>query len=262
VSSPLGVGYEASAGRDSTGLGNAWGTRGGSFIQRIFNAVIPVTIVERWYGDTDGSLFGLSAGTLGTFGLRPAVIFISTFVDWELHSINVWFPQMQGVAATGGPLEYRIATNLFTEASGFNAILINPVGPFGPQLVTNDNFNQGSVRGFGGVNPLNNPNGFGYILNELVTRVGAFGSGTVDQISDSWGRAYTNTAMVQAPIAVDKKMCNAITFRRPLRIKRGRRLAIQLTGEDATFQYNPIFSLNVSITYTELPNPRASYRTP
>jgi len=256
------AGFEGAAGRDTTGLGNAWGTRGGSFIQRILNAVIPVTVVERWYGELEGSIFGLTSGTAGSFGLRPAVRFVSDFADWELHAINVAYPIMATVGATGGPSEYRIATTMFSPVGGFDPTQFSPVGPFGPQLVTNANFDQGSVRGFAGVNPLNNPFGFGFLMADVVTRVGIFGSGIVDNVSDSYGREYTSSGGTRTTLSSDKKLQNHITFRRPLRVKRGRSIAIQLQAEDATLQYVPNHSLNVSILYTELPNPRGSFRTP
>jgi len=256
------AGYEGSAGRDTTGLGNAWGTRGGSFIRSILNAVIPVTVVERWYGELEGSLFGLSAGTVGSFGLRPAVEFFSAFADWELHAINCNYPIMGTVGATGGPTEYRVATTLFTPVGSFNPTQFSPVGPFGPQLVTNANFDQGTVRGFAGVNPLNNPFGLGWVLADVVTRVGTLGSGIVDNVSDSYGREYVASGGQRTAIATDKKLQNHTWFHRPLRIKRGRRITVQLQALDATLQYTPDHSLSVSILYTELPNPRGSFRTP
>ena len=255
-------GYEGTAGRDTAGLGNAWGTRGGSFIRSIFNAVIPVTVIERWYGELEGSLFGLSGGTLGNFGLRPAVTFVSEFADWELHAINCWYPVMATNGVTGGPSDYRVATNLFTPIDAYDPTQFGPSGPFGPQLVTNANFDQGTVRGFGGTNPINSPNGFGFVLADVVTRIGAFGTTIEDQISDSWGRGYISGGGVERQLATDKKLVNTVTFRRPMRIKRGRRITVQLTGDDATFQYDPVHTLNVSILYSELPNPRQSYRTP
>ncbi len=254
--------YESSSGRDTAGLGNAWGTRGGSLLRGIFNAVIPVTIVERWYGKLDGSLFAQTAGTPGSLGFRPAVEFFSQNRDWELHAINISYPVMADVGLTAGPPEYRIITNLFTAFAGFNPIEFNPTVLFGPQLITNDTFNQGTVRGQGGVAPVDNPLGFGLVLADVTTRVGVRGSfGAVPQKSDSYGRSYVDGAAVDQPIASDKKLQNQITFRRPMRILRGRRITVQLNGADNTFSYDPLHSLQVSILYTELPNPRGSFST-
>jgi len=257
----VGIGYEGSSGRDTAGLGNAWGTRGGSFLRSIFNAVIPVTVVERWYGKLDGSLFGLTGGTDGFLGFRPSVEFFSESRDWELHSINVSYPVMGTIGATAGPTEYRIITTLFTAFAGFNPIEFNPTILFGPQLITNDTFNQGTVRAQGGVAPVNNPLGFGYVLSDSTTRVGIFGSTLAPQKSDSWARSYTNSGGDNRPIALDKKLMNTIYFHRPLRILRGRRITVQLQGADDTFSYVPDHTLQVSITYTELPNPRGSFTT-
>lgn len=258
----VGIGYEGSSGRDTEGLGNAWGTRGGSFLRSIFNAVVPVTIVERWYGELDGSIFGLTAGTPGATGFRPSVEFFSFQRDWELHSINVSYPIMATVGA-GGPTPYRIITSLFTAFAGFNPIEFDPTILFGPQLITNTTFNQGSVRGQGGVAPINSPLGFGYVLADTTTRVGVKGSGggTIINNQDSWGRAYLDSTGDDQPISQDKKLMNSIYFHRPLRIKRNRRITVQLQGADTTFSYEPDFNLQVSITYTELPNPRGSFMT-
>jgi len=259
----VGLGYEGSSGRDTAGLGNAWGTRGGSFLRSIFNAVIPVTVVERWFGELDGSVFGLTAGTPGALGFRPSVEFFSASRDWELHSINVSYPLMENVGATGGATEYRIITTLFTAFAGFNPIEFDPTILFGPQLITNTTFNQGTVRGQGGVAPVNNPLGFGYVLADFSTRVGTKGTGggVVPANQDSWGRSYVNLALADQPIAGDKKLMNTIYFHRPLRVKRNRRITVQLQGLDATFGYTPNHTLQVSITYNELPNPRGSFTT-
>jgi len=256
--------YESSSGRNTEGLGNAWGTRGGSLLRGIFNAVIPVTIVERWFGELDGSLFGLTAGTTATAGFRPAVEFFSASRDWELHSINVSYPLQSATSGGAAPTDYRIITSLFTAFAGFNPIEFNPTILFGPQLITNETFNQGTVRGQGGVNPINSPLGFGYVLADTTTRVGirgTFGVSPIPANQDSWARTYIDSGMVDQQIGQDKKLMNTISFPRPLRMRRNRRITVQLQGADLTFSYVPGFTLQVSITYTELPNPRGSFST-
>lgn len=261
--SSAGVGYEGSAGRDTGGLSDAWGgVGGGSFIRRIFNAVVPVTIIERWYGELDGSLFGLTTGTAGSAGFRPAVEFFSDSRDWELHGINVSWPVMANIGATAGPSRYRIVCHLFSASGGYNPIAFNQVGPFGPQLVTNANFDQGTVRSLAGVSPTNSPFGQGYTMADFTMRVGMRGTLTEEQVSDAFADEYIDSGMTDRQIGFDKKMQNAITFRRPLRVKRGRRITVQLFGNDVTFFYLPVHSLFASILYSELPNPRQNYRTP
>jgi len=263
VSAPPGIGYEGSSGRQTAGLGNAWGTRGGSFLRGIFNAVIPVTVVERWYGELDGSLFGLTAGFGGFLAHRPSIEFFSESRDWELHSINVWYPIMSNNGGTGGSVQYRITTSLFTAFAGYNPIEFNPTILFGPQLITNETFNQGTVRGQGGSNPVGNPLGFGYLLADESMRIGMKGGGGAfhQPRNDAMYREYIDSGGADRPIGYDRKMVNTITFRRPLRIRRGRRITVQLEGRDDTFSYTPNMSLECSITYTELPNPRGSYST-
>lgn len=260
-----GVGYESSAGRDTSGLGNAWGTRGGSFIRSILNACIPVSIIERWYGELDGSLFGGTAGTLGGIGFRPAVEYWSDTRDWELHSLQVIYPQMLNTGGTGGPFLYRVNATLYTAHSGFNPVEFNPTAIFGPQLVTNTNFDQGTVRSQAGLSPINNPFGQGWVMSSVRLRVGLTGANVEDDISDApqldWQTA-AGPPITYSAYGVDKKLQNSIWFHRPLRIRRGRRITIQLQMLDATSFYNPPHSLVVSALYSELPNPRGSYMTP
>lgn len=256
------TGYESSSGRNTEGLGNAWGSRGGSLIRSIFNAVIPVTVVERWYGELDGSLFGLTAGFEGLLAHRPSVEFFSESRDWELHSINLNYPLMINNGGTGGSVQYRIVTTLFTAFAGYNPIEFNPTILFGPQLITNETFNQGTVRGQGGANPVNNPLGIGYLLCDDSMRIGMKGTaGNHDVRNDAMWREYIDSGGVDRPIGFDKKLMNSIHFRRPLRIRRGRRITVQLQGLDDTFSYTPNMSLQCSILYTELPNPRGSFMT-
>jgi len=260
----VGVGYEASGGRDTSGIGNSWGTRGGSFIRSIFNAVIPVTIVERWYGELDGSLSGITVGTPGALGFRPSCELFSDSADWELHALNIVYPTMATVGLTAGANWYRIQAHIYTALLGFDPIEFNPTIVFGPVLITNASVNQGTVRGQAGVAPTNNPLGLGWLVTDTVTRVGANGTATTAQTSDSSGLHYVTAAqpLVVKPLGSDKKLMNSIKFPRPLRIKRGRRLTISLHGIDDTFSYQPLHSLVVSALYSELPNPRRSYSTP
>lgn len=248
-----GIGYEDSAGRDTAGLGNAWGSRGGSLLRRIFNAVIPVTVVERWYGELDGSLSGLTAGTAGALGFRPAVEFFSPTRDWELHSVQVAYPVMEDVGGTGGPEWYRIVCHMFTAFAGYDPIQFNPTILFGPQLITNTTFNQGTVRGQGGVNPANYPLGIGWPISEASHRVGMFGTNQIDITGDALSQVWQGVTDF-FPIGYDKKLVNCVHFRRPLRIKRNRRLSFQLIGETDTFAYFPLHKLVVAILYNELEN--------
>lgn len=253
--------FQGSAGRDSTGLGNAWGTHGGSFIRSIFNAVLPVSVVERWYGEVEGSLFGLTGAVGHLAGHRPALEFFSDRVDWELHSINVWYPA-QAIPAPAAPLHYRVVTSLFTSPGNFDPIAVAPTAEFGPQLVTNTSFTQGAVRAQGGHNLINSPNGLGYTLCDQVARTAIDGAVIIDNVSDQDGRSYAAGGGAQHPIAWARHMENQIWFQRPLRIKRGRRLALQLQMTDSTTNSQPGFPLQASILYNELPNPRGSYSTP
>lgn len=257
---PDGLGAEGTSGRDTTGLSNAWGTRGGSLIRSILNYVVPVTVVERWYGDIEGSLFGQSAGTDGLNTQRPAVEFFSASRDWELHAINAWYP-IKAIEFGANPTEYQVTLHLFTAFAPYNPIESLPTALTGPQLILNQGFNQGTVRGQGGTNALNAPFGAGWILSNAVHRTRILGSATVSQLSDSFGRSYTDSGNNNRAIAVDKKLQNHTWFHRPIRVLRNRRITIQLIGGNDAFVGTPVTFLTVSILYSELSNPRNSYRT-
>jgi len=202
----------------------------------------------------------MSAGAPGANTQRPAVEFFSPTRDWELHAVNCYYP-IKAVEFGANPTEYQVTLHMFTAAGAYNPIEFLPTALFGPALILNQSFNQGSVRGQGGSNAVNNPLGAGWILANEVHRTGVFGSGTVNQISDSWGRSYVSGGGVERPIAVDKRLQNETYFHRPVRVLRNRRIGFQLTGTNDAFVGTPITSLTVSILYSELPNPRESYRT-
>jgi len=257
----FGLGPEATGGRDTTGLGDAWGTRGGSLVRSILNYVVPVTVVERWYGDNSGSLFAQTGNTNGAFEHRPSVEFFSARRDWEIHAANIWYP-IRGTAQVGDPTEYQISTHIFTAFSGYDPIEFNATALFGPQLITTQTFNQGTVRGQGGTNPANNPLGTGWLVGNNTHRVGIFGGApSVPHVSDAAARSYLSGGGPERPIGWDKRLANTITFPRPLRILRNRRITFQLIGATSSFRGTPLTFLTVSILYTELPNPRESYRT-
>jgi len=257
----LGIGSEGVSGRDTTGLGNSWGTRGGSLIRSIFNWVVPVTVIERWYDDDTGSLFGLSAGSNGTFEQRPSVEFFSDECDWELHAVNVTYP-IRSTNTVGDPTDYQIICHIFTAFAPYDPIEFNVSGPFGPQLITTELFNQGTVRAMGGTSPSNNPFGTGFIIGNNTHRVGHFGGSVASPpLGDAGGRSYLSGGGPERPIAWDKKMMNQITFQRPLRVRRNRRLTFQLIGITSAFRGTPVTHISASILYSELPNIRRSFRT-
>lgn len=151
---------------------------------------------------------------------------------------------------------------MFTAPANFNPIAVNPTAEFGPQLVTNVSFTQGSVRGQGGHATANSPNGLGYVLSDFCSRTGVIGATIIDNVSDDMHRNYLNVVGDVRNLAWQKHLENYITFERPLRIRRGRRLTIQLQMENFTTNSDPGWPLQITILYNELPNPRGSYLTP
>lgn len=256
--------WVTNSGRDTTRVGDSWGIPGGNLIRSIFGGVAPVVVVDTIRDDLTGSISGISAGTDGLLGFRPSVQFFSAERDWEIHALNVNFPIMATVGATAGPDWYQIFVSLYTAVLGFDPIEFATTTLFGPQLVTNETFNQGTVRGQGGVAATNNPLGVGHMLAFFSTRVGQQGSdvtaGGAGQVGDAYGRNY-NESGTRIDLSDDKKLMNTIYFDPPLRVLRNRELTIGLQGFDPTFSYTPVHSLIATLTYTELPNPRESYRT-
>jgi hypothetical protein len=254
-----GLGWESLDGRESKTLGAEWGIQRGSLLQRIFNAVIPVSIVSRYRGEKEGSLFGLTASHPGNWGLRPAVEFFSLETDWLLHGINVSFPIMNNVGSTGRGNSYWLGVHLFSPQ--VNVIPYNVIGPWRPQLVTNTVGSQGSVVAESGCSGVNNPNGPGLMLFSGVLMVGVGGSHLgqdADAINSYWLQPVTDKIF---PYGHNKKLMPMIRFDPPFRIRRHRVIDVQIVGEDDTFFYEPYHSISVGILYSELPNPREQYFT-
>lgn len=255
-----GEGFEATT-RDTSRLGNAWGTIRGQVIRSILNFVVPVSIVERLYDDTTGSLFALTADAPGLLLHRPAVVFLSAAEDWELHALNVFYQVEEDVPGWPARPLNEVTVHLFSpDIPGviYDPIVVAPTVLFGPQLVTSAFFQQGGVRGQGGHNLLNYPFGLGWMLTRNTHR------GMAGNIGPTQGDAPVGSFFLGGGEILtsgwDKKMVNQIKFERPLRVLRGRRLCVQLTGFDAWFA---AFAQNLtaSILYSHLPNLRDEFRT-
>jgi hypothetical protein len=240
-------------------MGAEWGIQRGTLLERIFNAVIPVSIVSRYRGEKEGSLFGLTASHPGNLGLRPAVEFFSLETDWLLHAVNVSFPVMHDVGSTGGDPYYWIGVHLFTPQ--VNVIHYDVIGPWRPQLVTNTVGSQGSVVAESGCSTVNNPNGPGLMLFSGVLRVDLWAA-NLGQDIDSVFTGFRDSADTQwLQFGFDKKLMPMIRFDPPFRIRRHRVIDVQIVGEDATFFYRPNHAISVGILYSELPNPREQFFT-
>jgi len=254
--------YRQTSGRETSSFGASWGIPGAGLLRSLFNTVVPVAIVQRWRDEKSGSLYGLSGGTLGAFGHRPAVEIFSTESDWELNYLTVGFPMMEDQGVTGHSAWYDYAVNLFTGRAGYNPVEFNGVGPFGPNLITNAQFSAGSIRMQSGTNPINSPFGIGYLISQGALRVGTFSSILAgEQVADSFSTNWFNTAGAnQQFIGVHKQMWH-VHFDPPIRMKRGRTLCVQCQSTDLPFQFNPLWRMFVSALVNELPNPIGQFQT-
>jgi hypothetical protein len=102
-----------------------YGITGGS-IRGLFNAVIPVAVVDRYRDDSEGSLFAMTIGAVTPIGGYAAFAMGSVADDWELLSVN-WANQVTGAPAR--VLNLSVYTPIFPYVPVANpnpAVLVNP----------------------------------------------------------------------------------------------------------------------------------------
>jgi len=146
-----GIGTERSA-RNFTGLFRRWGTRGN--VRSILNFVIPVTAIDRYRGDNEGSLWGLYAeGGGSTQNKHPAIVMGSPDrnVDLEVLGFQCWYRWRATAPAAGTILNH--ALTLMSPIVPYTPItLLDPAGTWIPGLITNDAFTRSNSYAIGGVN--------------------------------------------------------------------------------------------------------------
>jgi len=223
-----------------------WGTlRGGNF-QALFNSVIPVSVIDRFRDNDEGSVYGIKVTSNGSavLGERTAVIFFSVDpdVEFHVHSIN-WdydFNTTNVVFAT-----LSMGVMMYTPILPHNPVEIAPVGLFVPGLITTEQFTFGSIRGIAG-RSLVAATLDGFELNrtsELIDEsiisqiprssayMAPFGTGN----SEMWG--------------ADRRSQNTRNFDPPLRIRSFETIAFQMTIANQAGLND--FDLGVSMLYTE-----------
>lgn len=123
-----------------------FGTTSGS-IRGVFNAIIPVAVVERYRDDTEGSLFALTMVNITAPFQFPAFAAGSPVDDWELLGVNLgFFAPLAGSSAYFG-------LNVYTPDATYVPVqTVNPVGFWQPGLNTDWSFTLGSVTGVAGSN--------------------------------------------------------------------------------------------------------------
>jgi hypothetical protein len=219
-----------------------WGTLRGDNFRSVFNSVIPVSVVDRFRDDDEGSVFGIwveSAGSV-VLGERPACIFFSIdpAVEFHVHSANWSYDGDMNVAA--GIQDQGV--KMYTPIAPQNPVEISPVGLFVPGLITNENFTFGAVRGIVGRSLVS---GFpeGFRLNETTE---GLSNTTLNQIPKSSAYAFDVAGM---DFMADRRSQNTRYFDPPVRVRSNQTLAFQtLVGNTASVDD---WDLSVSILYTE-----------
>lgn len=256
-----------SASRGFLRLADRWGlTRGSNPIRGFTNWAQPVTQIERWRDDQEGSLYGLTAFTPG-FGVQigpilydaeyPSVCIGNLEQDVYIHRMNISFNRLRGVGATS--FNYNERFEIFTPLNPYSPCANNTVGPFFPGLITRDVLNVGGTFAIAGTNPLNLVDAgqhHGFTVNIGATR---YNGDTTRFIGDVVGGEYVSGG-AQKAIADLFAMQNTLVWDDPpLKIPSPFALAVQRTilpdRPIAEVMFQPA-TLRVSIMYTEIPDRR------
>ena len=132
--------------RSFRNLFGRYGTNRGA-IRGIFNAVIPVAVVDRYRDDTEGSLYGMEMTGSCPPGSWPAFACGSVTDDWELLQANMLNWNF-GTGAT----EWWSWYVYTPDASYVPVQLASPPGFWTPGLNTDWSFTLSSVTGLAGSN--------------------------------------------------------------------------------------------------------------
>jgi hypothetical protein len=227
---PPGVGLRSTT-RDYQGLFRRWGAKAN--LRGVWNVATPVVVTDRYRGDDEGALRGLTAESLSAPNEAPAVFFGAfpdvtgdITADQEIHQVSV----MANVPNAGALQSVRVEVHIFSPIAPYNPVLNpNPLGVFIPGLQTDFAFTSGRVIAVGGSNPLSAPN-FGY---QFIDR--SLG------VSSSSNLNWVNMNRGEDPYYFDP----------PIRLPAGQGMAIQAVP---TFLAGTILRIRVAILYNERDN--------
>ncbi len=130
-----------------------WGAKAN--LRSVWNTVVPVTIVDRFRGEDEGSLYALTGYTPGAANEHPAIFMgaaqgATTRDDTALEILG-WYG---GFAVTASVAIINPVLNIFSPEYPYNPVLNQkPVGVFIAGLFTNRSFTRGEAIAFGGSNP-------------------------------------------------------------------------------------------------------------
>jgi len=226
-----------------------WGTLRQENFRGVLNAVIPVSIVDRFRDNDEGSVFGIRVRSNGISqalgpGELTAVVFFSNDpnVEFHVHSIN-WdyeFDTLNAVLA-----QQAMGVMMYTPILPHNPVIISPVGLFVPGLLTTDNFTFGSIRGLAG-RSTQFATLDGFELNRTEELVDVSVTSGIPR-SSAYGVPF-GTGSSQMWHA-DRRSQNTRNFDPPLRIRSFETLAFQMTAANSALIDD--FDLAVSMLYTE-----------
>jgi len=192
-------------------------------LRAVANWVLPVTVIDRFRGDDEGSLFGIEVFTPSAVSQFPACAFGSADLDFEVWAICFGFIVPPGfTSGADAPI------HVFTPIAPYNPIVnLNPVGVFVPGLITNAAFSFGAVQGAGGSN----------IALPLVRGHGLH-----------YGRVFSSTVTTTYP-GSNEGAGGYHQFNPPIRVRKDSTLAVQSQFANV----GDTFPMRVSILYNQRP---------
>lgn len=192
-----------------------WGSPFGN-LRSIWNACIPVAVVDRYRDDEEGSLFSLNAYTGGAVNQYSAAVIFNPDNDIEIVRILASHIFSAAFAFPGQGI------HVFTPIIPYNPIANNLIGAYVPGLITSKAFTFSPSFAFAGTNPA---------------------------LPGTWGEWGVEPFIWLGPAQPGTFLGIKRVYDPPLRIYRNRALAVQATVASVTL---PV-QLYVSITWRERP---------
>jgi hypothetical protein len=228
-----------------------WGTPFGQNFRSVLNSVIPVSVVDRYRDNEEGSVYGMTVDgpDIGLQARFAACVFssIDNDVEFHVHSVNWWYGIDSDVASA---VAQNVGVQMFIPIAPFNPVVTDTVGLFVPGLITDEQFTFGSVRALAGSSN-SRPAIDGFFLDlgtEVLSNANPWGTGTGPRSSGWWAQQPNGEVTGR-----DRRSQNTRNFDPPIRVRTFESLAFQLNLPTSGAGPRPvdIIQLGVSILYTE-----------
>jgi len=246
-----GLGPVPAAGRGFQRFFRRWGSKAN--LRAVFNSVQPVAVVDRYFGDEEGSYQAITAVYTGQAGVPPqefpAVIFGSreADVDVNIHKIGVWCGFSPQGAAPGVSIGRYVY--LYTPILPYDPVLnIDPPGFYESGLITTPSFTRGTCIAIAGSNPLLPLGPIGGV-NAMEGLTIGHGRRNVN-IRNHFGTPGDEVS-VPSVVTFPSDGREWTTFDPPLRLPDGITLAVQWAAEGSGFTAGVITQFWVTFLYTE-----------